>query len=73
MGQNDDIREAENPYASPRSMLDDVAEGISGDGSVEDLRPFRTIWTRPRETVRKIDTVQESGTGRVRLAGPSLP
>jgi hypothetical protein len=43
-----DLGEFRNPYASPASLPND-APGLVGD-----FHPFRSIWTSPRLTIRKI-------------------
>ena len=45
---NDDLGEIRNPYASPTS-LGNEAFGLEGE-----FRPFQSIWTSPRLTIRRI-------------------
>ena len=50
MESSEEYREPENPYRVPQSSLAEP-EWVPAE-PVEDLKPFQTIWTRPRETVR---------------------
>lgn len=54
MGNDEGGAELENPYAAPR-WIPQEATVVSGDSvSLEEMKPFRTIWTRPRDTIRWI-------------------
>lgn len=47
--------ELDNPYRSPPPLVADAAIAVASDSAVpEELKPFRTIWTRPRDTIRWI-------------------
>lgn len=52
--ESDDIA---NPYAPPRSTAMDSGGQTGGDASEPGLNPWRTIWTAPRATVRRIAAV----------------
>lgn len=54
MGHDEGGAELENPYAAPRWMPHE-AKVVAGDSvPLEEIKPFRTIWTRPRDTIRWI-------------------
>lgn len=55
--QRDELNERENPYATPWSLSDESKEVASEEVLAQELKPFRTIWTRPRDTVRRIIAV----------------
>ncbi|QDV61650.1 Yip1 family protein [Crateriforma conspicua] len=48
---------ASNPYATPSPLSVESGENVSFVGTDDDLRPFRTIWTSPRRTVRQIVSI----------------
>lgn len=54
MQHDDRFDEGGNPYATPSSMSDEPLPSIVAEG---EFKPFWTIWTRPRQTVRQIITV----------------
>lgn len=54
MHPDDEFNERENPYAVPQSSLNESNAVASEDFFAQELKPFRTIWTRPRDTVRRI-------------------
>lgn len=56
MQHDDKSNEFENPYATPL-FSSEKSKAIAGEEFLaEELKPFRTIWTRPRDTVRRIIT-----------------
>jgi hypothetical protein len=57
MQRDDDLNERANPYETPLSLSDESTTVASGEVLVQELKPFRTIWTRPRDTVRRIIAV----------------
>ncbi|QDU94367.1 Yip1 family protein [Lignipirellula cremea] len=57
MQRDDEWNPSENPYATPRSLAYESKPGAGAEHSEQELKPFRTIWTRPRETVRRIIAV----------------
>ena len=54
MQHDDESNELENPYATPLSPSEKSKGVASEEFLAEELKPFRTIWTRPRDTVRRI-------------------
>lgn len=54
MQQNDASRDHANPYAAPLALSEE-APAVAGETiPLADFRPFRSMWTRPRVTVRTI-------------------
>lgn len=89
MWHDDELNEKVNPYETPLS-LSAQARAVARDGELpQELKPFRTIWTAPRKTVRRIIAVNPdlhvvllvclSGIGQMldrasmRNAGDSMP
>ena len=54
MQQNDESNEPENPFAFPQSSSIESKTVASKDSEARELRPLKTIWTRPRDTVRRV-------------------
>ena len=52
MNDNFDTDDLSNPYASP--LASEHAAEIDVIDQAEELRPFRSIWFRPRATIRRI-------------------
>jgi hypothetical protein len=46
--------ETSNPFASPRATSPDSVELPSEDYTDQEFHPFKTIWTSPRKTIRRI-------------------
>lgn len=46
--------DAANPYAAPHTSPDELPTNADIDIDVGELRPFKTIWMRPRATIRAI-------------------
>jgi len=89
MQRNDDRHQRENPYAT-RQWLPNPPDAVANKASsLQDLNPFWTIWTQPRDTVGRIIAVNPelhvvllaclSGIGStldrasMRNAGDSIP
>ena len=54
MSRDDEFNDLENPYTAPLSPSNESKGVTSEDLLGQELKPFRTIWTRPRYTVRRI-------------------
>jgi hypothetical protein len=52
--------EQQNPYASPALHANEPISDVSDDLLESEFRPFKTIWTAPRRTVRRIIAVDPS-------------
>lgn len=46
--------ELANPYAAPPLLQNDTVAAVNDADVPAELKPFRTIWTRPRATIRWI-------------------
>jgi hypothetical protein len=57
MNQNCEYDEPQNPYQSPLAGLEKPPVAAREIFEGENFRPFRTIWTRPRDTIRSIIAV----------------
>jgi len=54
MQQNDASRDHANPYAAPLAFPEEAPAVAGATIPLADFRPFRSMWTRPRDTVRTI-------------------
>lgn len=54
MHRDDKFHDPDNPYASPLSSIGEPDAVTGDDYESGELRPFTTIWTRPRVTIRGI-------------------
>jgi Yip1 domain len=57
MHPSDESHNLVNPYAPPQSTSMDSGSNAGADASEPGLNPWRTIWTAPRATVRRIAAV----------------
>lgn len=54
MQQEHESADSQNPYATPRSLSSESNELDNQALEAADIRPFKTIWLSPRDTVRWI-------------------
>ncbi len=52
--------ERQNPYASPALHANETISDVSEDFLGTEFQPYKTIWTSPRQTVRRIIAVNPS-------------
>ncbi|MFO0913763.1 MAG: Yip1 family protein [Pirellulales bacterium] len=57
MQPDDDINSGPNPYAPPVAVSTESDSVVRETVLAHEFKPFRTIWTRPRDTVRQIIAV----------------
>lgn len=54
MNRKDEFKAYQNPYATPWTGTDGAKAGQGKPGATANQNPFKTIWFRPRATIRQI-------------------